>query len=426
MGDFSSSLKKYILRPGYDAVYSVSPRTASKVYDFINCGFGFWRKKARRENAPSILMDVSASLKAKSVTGIPRAVKSVAREVVEKHPGRIDFFTMGHGFMIASGYDEGVFMDRKDGVFRPFPGDVLLLMDSSWRHVFSARNIAREVRRAGGKVFGVVYDTIPADFPKCFDSARFIKEFSLWHEMLIAECDALACISKTTVRGLSDFYERGGFTRRVPVYLFPMGAPERLDDASPPREVLSGFLAEKKTFLMVGTVEPRKGYATALDAFIRLWSEGIDVGLLIIGKKGAYSASIRERISSLLGSEAPLLWISDADDGELSFAYENSAALIASSYIEGFGLPLVEAARYSLPIIANDIPIFQEVAGVNADFFAENDADSLARTIARWLKSDVHPDSGKIPIHTWEESAEELLAIIDGRREPFTVFGEQN
>ena len=37
---------------------------------------------------------------------------------------------------------------------------------------------------------------------------------------------------------------------------------------------------------MVGTVEPRKGYLQTIDAFSRLWADGIDVNLVIVGTEG--------------------------------------------------------------------------------------------------------------------------------------------
>jgi|GEM_PF-2999818 len=49
-------------------------------------------------------------------------------------------------------------------------------------------------------------------------------------------------------------------------------------------------------------------------------------------------------------------------------------------------LPLVEAARHSLPIIARDIPVFKEVARDKAYYFTGNDDQSLAdkhKTAAR-------------------------------------------
>ena len=69
----------------------------------------------------------------------------------------------------------------------------------------------------------------------------------------------------------------------------------------------------------------------------------------------------------------------------LSFLYDHAAALIFPSYAEGFGLPIVEAARRGRPVICSDIPVFREVGRAGALYFRVNDAKALAETIADFL-----------------------------------------
>jgi glycosyltransferase involved in cell wall biosynthesis len=80
----------------------------------------------------------------------------------------------------------------------------------------------------------------------------------------------------------------------------------------------------------------------------------------------------------------------------------------------GFGLPLVEAARHSLPIIARDIPVFREVAGVHAWYFSGEKPEDLARAVEEWLalrKEGRQPRSDGLPWLTWEDSTRNLLTI---------------
>ena len=89
--------------------------------------------------------------------------------------------------------------------------------------------------------------------------------------------------------------------------------------------------------------------------------------------------------------------------------------LIAAAEGEGFGLPLIEAARHGLPIIARDIPVFREVAGEHAFYFAGKDSDVLAEAIKQWLvlhESGEHPNSNSIHWRTWAQSVERLKEIL--------------
>ena len=86
---------------------------------------------------------------------------------------------------------------------------------------------------------------------------------------------------------------------------------------------------------------------------------------------------------------------------------------MAASEAEGFGLPLVEAALFNLPVIARDLPVFKEIADGHASFF---DADSLTVTILQWLKQykvEEHPKNDNMRTWTWDQSAQELIDIIE-------------
>ena len=85
-------------------------------------------------------------------------------------------------------------------------------------------------------------------------------------------------------------------------------------------------------------------------------------------------------------------------------------------------MPLIEAAYYGIPIIASDIPRFHEVAGEYADYFKAMDSDALCKTMEKWLAADSHPDSKKIRLYTWKESAQVILDIMNQKQEPYKVL----
>jgi glycosyltransferase involved in cell wall biosynthesis len=89
--------------------------------------------------------------------------------------------------------------------------------------------------------------------------------------------------------------------------------------------------------------------------------------------------------------------------------------LIAASEGEGFGLPLIEAARHKLAIIARDIAVFREVAGAHALYFEGKEPAALAIAIEDWLalyKSGKHPKSDFMPWVTWRQSSQRLKEIL--------------
>jgi glycosyltransferase involved in cell wall biosynthesis len=82
---------------------------------------------------------------------------------------------------------------------------------------------------------------------------------------------------------------------------------------------------------------------------------------------------------------------------------------------EGFGLPLVEAARHGLPLICSKLASLCEIAGNHAIYVGTDSVDILRRGIvAAWgeIKAGTAPRSSDIPFLSWEESASALLSVV--------------
>jgi glycosyltransferase involved in cell wall biosynthesis len=182
---------------------------------------------------------------------------------------------------------------------------------------------------------------------------------------------------------------------------------------------LDRAMQSRPSLLMVGTVEPRKGHQLALAAVEKLWAAGIDLNLVIVGKQGWNVDAVSKKLRAHRESSRRLFWLSDTSDETLARLYQTSSALLAASEGEGFGIPLIEAARHKLPIIARDIPVFREVAGDCAFYFGTGTPDSLAADLRSWLdlySKAAAPSSEGLRFLTWKESAEQLANVVLGKR----------
>jgi glycosyltransferase involved in cell wall biosynthesis len=76
---------------------------------------------------------------------------------------------------------------------------------------------------------------------------------------------------------------------------------------------------------MVGTIEPRKGYAQALDAFEAIWRDGCPIQLVIVGRIGWKVESLVARLRSHEQIGDRLRWFDSADDRKRrDSAYQSS------------------------------------------------------------------------------------------------------
>ncbi|MCK7594460.1 glycosyltransferase family 4 protein [Pseudomarimonas salicorniae] len=376
-----------------------------------------------------LLVDVSELVQRDARTGIQRVVRAVLKEWLRAPPeGHIVepvYATAGSGYRYARTFTRRFLeLDQPMGDDDPIdhaPGDTFVALDLQPIVQVARRDCFRQMRREGVSVRFVVYDLLCVLMPKFFPEGAQ-EGFERWLEV-VAESDGAVCISAAVAQELERWMEQQAGSRASAsacrVDWFHLGADV---DASNPSvglpadgtEVIEQ-LAARPTFLMVGTLEPRKGHAQVLAAFEHLWQSGVDVNLAVVGKPGWMTERLADRLVRHVETGSRLFWLPSASDEYLQLIYGASSCLIAASYGEGFGLPLIEAAQNGLPIIARDLPVFREVAGEAAYYFASDHPKGLSDSIADWLglyARNAHPVSQGMSWLTWRDAASRLRDLV--------------
>ncbi len=192
----------------------------------------------------------------------------------------------------------------------------------------------------------------------------------------IRRAERIGVVSRTT---RIDVVERYNIPQDR-VVVIPNAADQRFFDATPlPTDRRSELGIPDDYLLAVGTIEPRKNYATLLDAQAIAF-EATRRPLVIVGRSGWENAAEMRRIRELeaTGAVIPLLNASDAD---LPGLYAGAATLIYIPLYEGFGLPVVEAMAAGVPVITSDIPTVREVAAGKATVVPARNVNEVAEAI---------------------------------------------
>jgi glycosyltransferase involved in cell wall biosynthesis len=354
-------------------------------------------------------------------------VRSILKEWLMNPPAgyRVEpvFATVDQGYRYARRFVVG-FLGNPDESWQDepidyAPGDVFFTLDLQPQVQTAQRAFYQELRRQGVRVVFAVYDLLCVRMPEFFFPGAE-KGFAPWLEV-VAEGDAAVCISKAVADELAEWVAQHGPLRQRPFKIdwFHLGGD--VGSSAPSQgvpteaESVLAQLRNRHSFLLVGTLEPRKGHAQVLAAFEQLWQTGTDVNLVIVGKVGWMVETLVELLRSHPERNQRLFWLEGISDEYLEKVYAASTCLIAASYGEGFGLPLFEAAQHKTPIIARDIPVFREVAGDHAYYFDSTDAKGLAQAIEQWLTlfaNNQYPKSDGMPWLTWKESASRLTGLI--------------
>lgn len=392
----------------------------------------------QKDFAPSIrkkqlLVDISTLVKVDAKSGVQRVVRSVLeillKERLADYTVEPVYSTLTGGYSYARKFTCDFLGFQSDWVedelINVWSGDVFLNLDLSPTQLVSNDNYLQSLECNGVVVKTIIYDVLPVSFHHFFESA-IVPIFKSWLETT-AKFDGVVCISKS----VADEYQTWLSAQNIKtkkafsVDWFHLGADIDANHSSKglptnANQVLNA-LKTTPSFLMVGTLEPRKGNAQTLQAFEHLWAKGIEVNLVMVGKQGWMVESLIDKIKKHPQLNKRLFWLDGISDEFLELVYSHSTCLIAASEGEGFGLPLIEAAQKKLPIIARELPVFKEVAGEFAYYFENSqEPEVIAKAIEEWLelhKTNQHPKSDEMPWLTWKQSAEQLLKVLNIKTE---------
>ncbi len=126
------------------------------------------------------------------------------------------------------------------------------------------------------------------------------------------------------------------------------------------------------------------------------------------------SRALQTRILTHAEYNNRMHWFTDANDGELAFAYRNSYCVIQASISEGFGLPIIEASLAGASIIAADIDVFHEIAADEPVYFRSCDSEDLAKKLEASLLD--RPKAARVTYLSWNESRARMIEVVYGFR----------
>ncbi|MFT5660597.1 MAG: glycosyltransferase involved in cell wall biosynthesis [Sulfurimonas sp.] len=275
-------------------------------------------------------------------------------------------------------------------------GDILLLLDSSWH--LNIWGSVEKAKLSKAMVIAVIYDIIPISHPE-FCDAGLVKHFHEWFEVSIAYVDGFIAISNTIENDLKS-YLASKYPEKVKSKFFDhflLGADFEykefiISDSNIKDDLKNIYSTNENIYLIVCTVEPRKNHKYLLDTFDKLWEENFDITLNIVGKTGWMIDELIQRIENHPQYKKKLFHWDNLNDEELNYCYQNSKMLLFPSFVEGFGLPIIESLNNALPVMASDIPIHREVGGEHIGFFDIKNVDDLVSKIKTIEKSGINEE----------------------------------
>lgn len=293
------------------------------------------------------------------------------------------------------------------------PDERTLLFDleATWWSPAPRPELLPELRRQGVRVATLVYDLMPLANPEWFDPENRAV-FEPWARAQLDHAELAICFSRFCA---DEVARHGG----PPTALFIPGADPTDVVASRPGALPDDGLPFALT---VGTVEPRKNIGLLLDAFDRLWAQGRDVRLVVVGREGWHVEDLVARLGSHPELGRRLIWIGWMPDAEVDWLYRHAHVVAVPSWCEGYGLPVVEGLRRGAPVVSSTGGSLREVGGDAVIHADPDDVEAWTAALGAHLagpRAEVDP-SGWPPAvtATWAEAArtiaDHLAALVAG------------
>lgn len=296
--------------------------------------------------------------------------------------------------------------------FQPF---LELFTRSSGSLVFYTNFVSLPMLRKK-KVALAIYDMGFMDHPE-YTQAVNLAYLQRFCPPSIRRADVIITISEFTKQRILHWFP--DLTAPIVVTPIPPASLDRNAPSLSPRLQELGVRAGEY-ILFLSTIEPRKNIQNLVRAYALLEPKlRSKYALVLAGGKGWKDEAIRAEIAELQVKGVNILMTGYVSDDEKEALYASATGFTLPSHYEGFGMPVLEAMRYDIPVAISDLPIFHEAAGDAALYFDQNDPAAIAASLTT-LVTDNHERKRLVTLgkqqlasFSWPRNAKAILTAFE-------------
>ncbi len=229
-----------------------------------------------------------------------------------------------------------------------------------------------------------IHDLLPIETPEYFRKAEYERHLRRLENL--AHFGAGAIVTTKVVKAALEKHLRTLGRVGMPIHVAPIAVAPIFHGG----QEADAPLADAPYFVACGTIEPRKNHLMLLHVWRELVRRDGAAApkLVLIGSRGWENENVVDLLERCGSISDHVIEASGLSTPSLKRLLDGARALLMPSFAEGYGLPIVEALAAHTPVIASDIPVFQEIGGGRMIAISPIDGERWLATIRAFASPD--------------------------------------
>ncbi len=265
-------------------------------------------------------------------------------------------------------------------------GDFLVIPWGEWWDQRFTDRVVRAHNEQDVKIVQVIHDVAPTVWPQFFEQVAVSP--TVYNSCVVPIADLVVCVSQNTKRELTEWLKSEKL--HVPrIEVIRLGDDIKISKTRKPHEesFKKSGLKGDDFLLCVGTIEAKKNHYLFYYVYKLAKQRGIKLPkLVIIGRHGFHTDDMYDIMTRDPAVKDSFVFLHDADDEELSWAYEHCLFTVLASFHEGWGIPIAESIARGVPCLSSNTSSMVEIAeGKGVAHFAPTSSEECLAAILNWV-----------------------------------------
>ncbi|GAK56335.1 mannosyltransferase B [Candidatus Vecturithrix granuli] len=262
-----------------------------------------------------------------------------------------------------------------------------------------------------------IHDLVPLFFPELVPQKHLLF-FRLFMKRVAHTADLIITDSEHSKKDIIQFLKVPEKKIRV-IYLGYQQQYHRIQEQQRISEVLARYRIRQPYLLFVGVIEPKKNLERLVEAYSLLQKNAAiskEMQLVIAGGEGWFSERLYRKVKDCK-LEQQIVFPGYIPDECLPTLYSGAELFVFPSIYEGFGLPVLEAMSYRVPVVTSNVSSLPEIAGEAGVLIDPHQPDAIARGILKVLSDrqlqEQMREKGyrQAQRFSWERTAQETYQV---------------